>query len=269
MAKTSLDDARYDHIGKSYDTTRKADPYLADRMYHLLKNEVDDAQYLDIGCGSGNYTNELHLKGLKFIGIDPSQEMLSKAKVKNREIHWRKGKVENIELDDNSIEGVLVSLTMHHWDNLYRGFQEIARVLKPGARVVIFTTFPDQTDAYWLKHYFPLMIQESIAILPTKDEMMQAFDLAKIELLEQEPYFVQRGLQDLFLYSGKYNPEMYFNEKFRRGVSSFSLIAQQNEIDSGLSQLRADIDSGHFRKIADQHKNDLGDYMFLVGRKNA
>lgn len=46
----------YDSIGKNYDTTRKADPYLAARMFSFLKMDDPDATYLDIGAGSGNYT---------------------------------------------------------------------------------------------------------------------------------------------------------------------------------------------------------------------
>ena len=131
--------ARYDTIGIGYDSTRKADPFLASRMFHFLQ-ATESGLYLDIGCGTGNYTLALHAKGLPFIGIDPSTEMLNKAKQKSDSIQWKTGKAEKIELESGSIDGVLVSLTIHHWENLTQGFREINRVLKEEGRMVLFTT---------------------------------------------------------------------------------------------------------------------------------
>ena len=48
------------------------------------------------------------------------------------------------------------------------------------------------------------------------------------------------------------------------GISS---LANQEEVDQGLSQIRTDIDSGKINHIMDSYKNDWGDYMFIVGQK--
>lgn len=129
---------RYDKIGIGYDSTRKADKYLAQRMFYFLNSEKENGLYLDIGCGTGNYTSALNKMGLNLIGIDPSDEMLNKAKEKNSFIIWKKGSAEKIALDSESIDGVLVSLTIHHGKNLDKGFEEISRVLKKGGRIVPF-----------------------------------------------------------------------------------------------------------------------------------
>ena len=48
---------KYDKIGIEYNLTRKADKYLTEQLlFHL--NPKEHAQYLDIGCGTGNYTND-------------------------------------------------------------------------------------------------------------------------------------------------------------------------------------------------------------------
>ena len=121
---------RYDKIGIGYDATRKADGYLAKKMYAFLHNGQEDSIYLDVGCGTGNYTSSLNQMGLNFIGIDPSDEMLNKAKEKNNSITWKKGIAENIDLHSETMDGVLISLSIHHWKNLDEGFNEINRVLK-------------------------------------------------------------------------------------------------------------------------------------------
>lgn len=73
--------AIYDKIGKTYDATRKADPIIAQKIFDLLK-PTPNGVYLDLGCGSGNYTNALFSTGVKIEGIDVSQTMLSRAKNK-------------------------------------------------------------------------------------------------------------------------------------------------------------------------------------------
>ncbi len=267
IMKFESNKARYDKIGIGYDSTRKADKYLAQRMYYFINSEREDSLYLDIGCGTGNYTSTLNKKGLNFIGIDPSDEMLNKAKRKNTSVTWKKGSAENIYLNSDTVDGVLVSLTIHHWKDLDKGFEEINRVLKKQSKIVLFTTLPNQTKSYWLHHYFPKMIEDSIKILPRLEKIENAFKNANLEIIKKEPYFVKPDLEDWFLYCGKHNPEMYFNEEVRNGISSFSLIAHQSEIKKGLQQMKEDINTGKIVKIIKEFENELGDYLFIIGKK--
>ena len=55
-------------------------------------------------------------------------------------------------------------------------------------------------------------------------------------------------LTDLFLYAGKNRPELYFDEGFRNGISSFREYAGA-EVPDGLARLRADLDSGRWQAI--------------------
>ena len=57
---------KYDEIGTGYNSTRQADPYLTERLLYHLQPKTDRL-YLDIGCGTGNYTCTLADKGLNFI----------------------------------------------------------------------------------------------------------------------------------------------------------------------------------------------------------
>ena len=262
-----INQVRYDKIGIGYDSTRKADKYLAQMMFDFIKSDRPKSMYLDIGCGTGNYTSALHEKGLNFIGIDPSDEMLNKAHQKNNNITWKKGTAENIELSSDSIDGVLVSLTIHHWQNLVSGFKEIQRVMKKEGKVVLFTSTPEQTKSFWLHHYFPKMIDDSAKILPSMDKIEQAFKNADLEIIKQEPYFVKPDLEDWFLYCGKHDPKMYFKKEVRSGISSFSLIALQSEINIGLQRMKDDVDSGKINVIKKDYENDIGDYLFIVGQK--
>lgn len=257
--------AKYDEIGKDYNRTRKADAYLAGRLFHHLQASADK-QYLDIGCGTGNYTIALQEQGVNFIGVDPSMEMLTKAQAKNQTITWKQGTAEAIPLGNDAVDGAIASLTLHHWTSLENGFQELGRVLKSGSRMVIFMFTPQQVGGYWLNHYFPKMLEDSIQQMPALEEVTSAMNKAGIELMETEKYFVKKDLQDLFLYAGKDKPTFYLDPENRQGISSFSDLARQAEVDAGLSLLEKDIASGEVTKIMESYHNETGDYLFVVGR---
>jgi len=259
-------EVKYDKIGTGYNLTRKADKYLTAQLLHHLK-PVKGGKYLDIGCGTGNYTNELQKKGFQFIGIDPSIEMLEKAKLKNNKIDWRIGSAENIGLPQNFVNGIIGSLTIHHWTNLNSGFTELHKVLKPNGRMVIFTATPEQMKGYWLNHYFPKMLAASIIQMPTFEKVKKAMKDSGFEILQTEKYFIKPDLEDKFLYCGKQNPELYFNDQIRHGISSFSSLANRTEVEQGLSKLRKDIDTKKINELMRSYENDLGDYLYIIGKK--
>lgn len=257
---------KYDIIGKGYNTTRQADPYLISRLLHHL-NPQNDKQYLDNGCGTGNYTCALHEKGFHFTGVDPSEKMLVDARMKNQNINWFTGSAEKIPAGNKQFDGVIGTLTIHHWLDLKKGFSEINRVLSDQGRLVIFTSTPEQMKGYWLHHYFPVMLQDSQQQMPTMKVIQEAAESVQLKITSTEKYFIKDDLQDCFLYSGKNKPEYYFNEQIRKGISSFSHLANAVEVEYGLCQLRIDIESGNFEKIKKQYENDLGDYCFLTFEK--
>ncbi len=259
-------EVKYDKIGTDYNLTRKADKYLTEQLLHHLKPNKS-GKYLDIGCGTGNYTNELQKRGFQFIGIDPSKQMLEKAKLKNNEIQWKIGSAENLGLPKNSVDGIIGSLTIHHWTDLKKGFSELNDVLKPNGRIVIFTSTPKQMKSYWLNHYFPKILLDSITQMPTLESVETAMKDSEIEILGTDKYFINPDLQDQFLYCGKQNPELYFDDQIRSGISSFSSLANRTEVEQGLSNLRKDIDNGKIKDIIKSYENDSGDYLYIIGKK--
>ncbi|MFH4965712.1 class I SAM-dependent methyltransferase [Gaetbulibacter sp. M235] len=259
-------EVKYDKIGIDYNLTRKADKYLTKQLlFHL--NPQKSGIYMDIGCGTGNYTNELQKKGFQFIGIDPSREMLEKAKNTNQHIDWRIGTAEKTGLKDNSINGIIGSLTIHHWTDLKKGFSELYRVLKTNGRIVIFTSTPKQMKGYWLNHYFPKMLNASIIQMPSFENVESAMKNAGLKIKRIKKYSIKPDLQDKFLYCGKQKPELYFDKKVRQGISSFCSLANQEEVEIGLINLRKDIDSHKINQVIKSYENDLGDYLFIVGEK--
>ncbi|HEY1046096.1 MAG TPA: class I SAM-dependent methyltransferase [Daejeonella sp.] len=256
-------EVKYDKIGTGYNSTRQADPYLTSRLFSLLRPQ-NDKLYLDIGCGTGSYTCVLADKGLNFVGVEPSEKMLSQAKSRSQNIEWFNGTAEQIPADDKTFDGIIATLTIHHWTDINKAFVELSRVLTDNGRIVMFTSTPEQMKGYWLNHYFPKMLYSSIVQMPSLDTIQKATDKARLKISGIEKYFIKGDLKDCFLYVGKNNPERYFDEQIRLGISSFSSLANIDEVKQGLTKLRTDINNNEFEQIKSQYDNDLGDYLFIT-----
>lgn len=257
---------KYDQIGIGYNVTRRADHYLLGRMIHFLQAE-NAGTYLDIGCGTGNYTIEFSRRGVNMIGIDPSEAMLSIARSRSANVAWMNGKAEAIPLGAESVDGVLAILTTHHWTNQDKGYADLGRVMKKGARLVIFTATPEQMRTYWLSHYFPTMLRDAGKHMLPYETIASNLQKAGFSSIETEKYFVTNDLQDLFLQSGKCNPASYLDEQVRRGISSFATAKNPEEVSNGLQQLREDIATGKIEEVMKKYESGAGDYLFVAARK--
>lgn len=235
-------------------------------MRHWL-DAKKQARYLDIGCGTGNYTVAFDQQGFEFTGIDPSIRMLSEAKLKESNVHWVEGCAEEIPYPDKQFSGAIASLTIHHWSDADVGFSELVRVLCPGARLVVFTSTPEQMSGYWLNHYFPQMMQTSMLQMHSLERVQSGLLKAGFEVIQLEKYCITDTLKDLFLYSGKHRPELYLDHQFRQGISSFANLANGSEVDKGLKDLEHDISTGKIKSIMDNYNHESGDYLFIVAEK--
>lgn len=262
----AMDDKRtYNNIGKTYDATRKADSEIVNHIIHLLV-ETPNGKYLDIACGSGNYTGALAAKGLDIEGIDISEEMLNKARKKHPMIKFSQGDALKLPFRDASFDGATCMLATHHINNNKKLFQEAFRVLNKGY-FVIFTATPEQMEKYWLFHYFPIMIKRSMDKMVNFKDMKQLLEAAGFHAVKEVRFFVTNKLEDLFLQSGKYRPEIYLEPDVRNGISSFHLSIDSEELQEGLQKLSSDIESGAIKNIIDQYESNRGDYSFIIGKK--
>jgi ubiquinone/menaquinone biosynthesis C-methylase UbiE len=101
---------------------------------------------LDVGCGTGTLAlvakERVGPTGRVF-GIDPSEPLLRgarrKATRRGLEIEFRLGGIEQLPFADQTCDVVLSTFMMHHLPSAIKsqGLAEIARVLKPGGRVLV------------------------------------------------------------------------------------------------------------------------------------
>ena len=162
--------ALYDRIGRDYDATRKAHPQIAQRVISLLSGS-NSGKYLDLACGTGNYTIALRNLGLMIGGIDQSELMISTAKGKVPGMEWHVGEAEALPFAAGSFQGVTCILAIHHFRNVQKAFFEVHRVIDKG-RFVVFTAYPEQMMGYWLNEYFPRPMQRGMQQMLPKSTLL-------------------------------------------------------------------------------------------------
>jgi 2-polyprenyl-3-methyl-5-hydroxy-6-metoxy-1,4-benzoquinol methylase len=104
------------------------------RVRMLIAGLRPGMRVLELGCGSGYFTQELARTGAGIVAIDISPELLAQAKVKVRadNVTFREENAYATTFDDASFDAVVGSSVLHHLE-VERGLAELRRVLRPGA----------------------------------------------------------------------------------------------------------------------------------------
>ena len=265
LAVASTMPSPYDLIGTTYARSRRADPAISRVLAQLLQLKPTGT-YLDVGCGTGNYTLALSALGGAWSAVDVSEVMLAQARSKTDAVAWVQADADCLPFADASFDGAICTLAIHHFDSLDATFAEVRRTLRSGqsGAFVIFTGLAEQMCQYWLCHYFPQMMERSMAKMPTESAIRSALSRAGFKAIAVAPFFVTNGLEDLFLYSGKHRPALYLDAAVRANISSFAQLAPPAELQEGLARLTADIQSGAFAAIQARYANGAGDYAFVT-----
>jgi ArsR family transcriptional regulator len=108
----------------------------------------------DLGCGEGYLTIETSRWASKVIAVDRSKVVLDRArelaarrKVSN--VVWKKGELEKLPLDGESVDVALLSQALHHAEDPAAAVREAVRILVPGGRVLVLDL--REHDETWVR----------------------------------------------------------------------------------------------------------------------
>jgi SAM-dependent methyltransferase len=122
--------ARYDGVVDWYEDFR---PSLSEDEVDAIRRFLGRGRgrCLDLGCGTGVAIPELARLGWTVVGVDVSEEMLSRARAFGAEL--RRAPAEALPFDDESFDAVVSIWTHTDVDDFSAILREAARVLRPGA----------------------------------------------------------------------------------------------------------------------------------------
>jgi SAM-dependent methyltransferase len=99
-------------------------------------------EVLDAACGTGRWASYLAERGHVVTGVDQSPAMLDLARAKLPDARFLDGELTRLPLDDASVDAAVCALALVHVANLATAIGELARVVRPGGRIVISDVHP-------------------------------------------------------------------------------------------------------------------------------
>lgn len=99
-------------------------------------------QVLEVGCGPGELAERVQVElGAELVAVDISQRMVELARA--RGVDARVGDVQELSFADASFDCAIAAWMLYHVPDVPRALAELARVLKPGGRLVAVTNYAD------------------------------------------------------------------------------------------------------------------------------
>jgi demethylmenaquinone methyltransferase / 2-methoxy-6-polyprenyl-1,4-benzoquinol methylase len=136
--------AMFDRIASFYDVMNSV---MTAGLHHRWRARAADLaavgpgdRALDVATGTGDLAVELARRvgpGGEVIGSDFSEEMLTLARRKAPELRFEWGNALELPYADGSFDATTVGFGARNFSDLERGLGEMARVVRPGGRVVV------------------------------------------------------------------------------------------------------------------------------------
>jgi len=105
-------------------------------VFECLELDSTDS-LLDVGCGSGFFSNLAHLKGVNVTGIDASIPLIEQAKKRNSSINFLTGEMEELPFKDDTFDVVCAFNSIQYAESVKNAILESKRTLKEKGKLVI------------------------------------------------------------------------------------------------------------------------------------
>jgi demethylmenaquinone methyltransferase/2-methoxy-6-polyprenyl-1,4-benzoquinol methylase len=136
--------AMFDRIARVYDLMNSL---MTAGLHHRWRERAADLaavgpgdRALDVASGTGDLAIELARRvgpGGSVVGSDFSEAMLERARRKSSAVSWEWANALELPYPDDGFDAATVGFGARNFSDLDRGLAELARVVRPGGRVVI------------------------------------------------------------------------------------------------------------------------------------
>lgn len=148
---------------------RRYDDFRYSKEGHILRRldaiEFNGMRTLEIGLGQGADSEQIIRRGAIWSGLDLTMESVVRVKTRLaiRDLSFKDikcGSVLNIPYADNEFDIVFSHGVLHHVPEILRAQQEIARVLKPNAHLIVMLY-----SKYSLNYFFSIGLVRRLGLL--------------------------------------------------------------------------------------------------------
>jgi len=124
---------------------------LLDEPVLELCGDVRGRSVVDVGCGEGRFCRMLAARGARAVGLDVTEPLLAAARLAHPGGAYVRGTAEAIPLASGTLDLAVSYLTLIDIPDFRRAIAEMARVLRPGGRLVIanLQSFATTRDRPW------------------------------------------------------------------------------------------------------------------------
>jgi demethylmenaquinone methyltransferase/2-methoxy-6-polyprenyl-1,4-benzoquinol methylase len=162
--------AMFDRIARVYDLMNSVMTAGLDRRWREraadLARVTPGGRALDVACGTGDLALELArrvMPGGEVVGTDFSDAMLERARAKSAEVRWEWANALELPYADGEFDAATVGFGARNFSDLDRGLAEMARVVRPGGRVVVLEITTPQRPP--LSTFFSIWFDRVIPVL--------------------------------------------------------------------------------------------------------
>ena len=253
----------YSHVAPGYDNSRRVEPAIADALIDGLR-ALHARTILEIGAGTGNYTGALAASGLSIIALDRSLAMAEKGAQKTS-ARWILADGAALPFRRSTLDAIVGVNVLHHLPALEAALAEFRRVARAGA--VLQAVVRENLATLWYRHYFPAIDGVLLPLHPTLGGLIAAMFRAGFSRVSTAKIFYS-GRCDLTFEAARSRPLMLFDSAFRAATSGFRRL-DSAAVARGLAELKRDLDSGAFARVAapfDAAHVDAGDCVVITAR---
>lgn len=185
-----------DYTSKLYPSLQPANPTYFGRVKKYLDPQPQE-KILEIGCGRGYTTKKVQRIAPQTFGIDLSAEAIQNGVTQNLQAM----NAETLEFSDNTFDKIYSFHTIEHIPNIARALGEMARVLKPGGKIML--VYPAE------------LIRGMFAMFAAAILFKNPFRSREIHLHKLSPVIIQRLISGFVLEHVQSSFSLFWLPEFR------------------------------------------------------
>ena len=227
----------YSKIASKYDANAERLNIPKDTLIESLLHDNAEIRILDIGCGTGNYIRAQqryyeNMPNIKWVGIDPSRDMLSIAMEKCPGTEFIQTEVESLPPFAERFHLITSHFSFHHFADKRLALEKIVESIERNGIFKYQNVIPEYMPGWWAYHYCPESVYED-------RHRFWELDLLAYEL-------EKRGFettQIISLTKANRSTRQILDDFERRDVSQLAMM-ENSAYTSGLKKIQEDVSNG-------------------------